>query len=68
MPDPGNPIVASEGKPREPLQCWGCGENHRLKDCPRRRDNMKSLHNLDNATTMEDMVRETPRICVTLED
>jgi hypothetical protein len=21
---------------KEPLKCWGCGEDHRLRDCPHR--------------------------------
>ena len=57
-----------DGNIREPLQCQGCGENHMLKDCLRRRDNPRTLYNLGSAVIVEDMVRETPRIYATLQD
>jgi hypothetical protein len=55
-------------KPREPLQCWGCGENHDLRDLPHLRENPKSFHNLDNISIVEDMEKATTKIYNALED
>lgn len=62
------PAVTPEGKPREPLQFWGCGENHKLKDCPRRKEKRRGLHNLDSVAIVEDMARATSKIYAALED
>jgi len=61
-------IVPAQGKPQEPIQCWGCGDNHMLKDFPHRKGNPRGLHNIEEVFTMEDMARETPRIYATLDD
>jgi hypothetical protein len=29
----------TENMKREPLKCWGCGEEHLLRDCPHRQQN-----------------------------
>jgi len=42
-------------KPREPLQCWGCGEVNQFKECPHRRENLKGIHNLEEFIAMEGM-------------
>jgi hypothetical protein len=42
---------------RPPIQCWGCKEDHLYKDFPHRKDIMKTMHNLQEATTVEDMGR-----------
>ena len=55
MPNPNMIVVMLEGKLRDALQCWGCGENIRMKDFPKRRENPISLHNLESATMVEDM-------------
>ena len=36
-----------EGKPREPIQCWGCGENHMLKDYMHIKGNPRRRHNIE---------------------
>ena len=54
--------IPVEGKPREPIQCWGCGENHMLKDYLHRKGNREGLHN------MEDMAREISRIYAALDN
>jgi hypothetical protein len=28
---------------REPLKCWGCGEEHMLRDCPHRQQNNRRI-------------------------
>lgn len=39
-----------------------------MKDILQRRENLRSLHNLDSEATVEDLMRETPIIYATLED
>lgn len=38
------------------------------RDCSRRREDPKGFHNLKSPTTMEDLVRSTPRIYARLEN
>jgi len=60
--------IPVEGKPREPIQCWGCGENHMLNECLHRKGNQKGLHNLEESIIVEDMARETPTIYAALDN
>jgi hypothetical protein len=53
---------------RPPIQCWGCKEDHMYKDFPHRGDKMNTMHNIQEATTVEDMGRSIPRIYAALED
>ena len=56
------------GNRQGPLMCWGCGRNDMIRDYPHNQDNQRNLHYVKEATTMEDVARETPRIFVALED
>jgi hypothetical protein len=38
-----------------PIQCWGCKEYHLYKDFPHRKDRAKTVHNIQEATTVGDM-------------
>jgi hypothetical protein len=38
------------------------------KDCPNKEDKMKTMHNIQEATTVEDMGRNIPRMYAALED
>jgi hypothetical protein len=40
-----------------PIQCWGCKEDHMYKDIPYKKEKVKTLHNFQEATTIEDMGR-----------
>jgi hypothetical protein len=42
---------------RPPIQCWGCKEDRMYKDCPHRKDGVKTMHNLQEDTTVKDMER-----------
>jgi TPP-dependent indolepyruvate ferredoxin oxidoreductase alpha subunit len=42
---------------RPPIQCWGCKENHLYKDLPHRKDRVNIVHNVQEATTVEDIGR-----------
>jgi hypothetical protein len=42
---------------RPPIQCWGCKEDHLYKDCPHRKERVKIVHNIQEATSVRDMGR-----------
>jgi hypothetical protein len=44
-------------KGNTPIQCWGCKEDHLYKDCPHRKERVKTMHNIQEDTTVEDMGR-----------
>jgi hypothetical protein len=50
------------------MECWGCKENHRYKDCPHINDKVRFLHNVQQAETVEDMGSRMPRIYVALDN
>jgi hypothetical protein len=58
------PFGAASGKTdntkREPLKCWGCGEEHMLRDCPYRKHNNRRFYNIQEATTINDVARSMP--------
>jgi predicted aspartyl protease len=45
--------LGKRGKP--PIQCWGCKEDHLYKDFPHKKDRVKIVHNIQEATTIEYM-------------
>jgi TPP-dependent indolepyruvate ferredoxin oxidoreductase alpha subunit len=49
---------------RPPIQCWGCMEKHLYKDFPHKGDKENTMHNIQESTTVEDMVK----IYAALED
>jgi hypothetical protein len=55
-------FLGKRGRP--PIQCWVCKEDHLYKDCPHRNDIVNTVHNIQEATTVEDM----GRIYVYLDD
>jgi hypothetical protein len=44
-------------KGRPPIQCWECKEDHLYKDCPHIKDRVKTVHNIQEDTTVEDIGR-----------
>ena len=42
---------------RPPIQCWGCKEDYMYNDFPHRKDIVKTFHNVQEPTTVEDMGR-----------
>eukprot|EP00253_Pinus_taeda_P032718 PITA_32718 len=57
----------SEGVTRPPVQCWGCGGPHYVRNCPQRKgtDHISQIH---EASTVGDVARSIPRINAALED
>jgi hypothetical protein len=53
---------------REPLKCWGCGEEHLLRDCPHRQQSNKMVYNVQEATTVNDVARSMPQIYAALDN
>ena len=54
--------------PREPLQYWGCREDHMLRKFPHRNGSAKHVHNIQEVETMIQVVRIVPKIYAALED
>jgi hypothetical protein len=41
------PIPVNTNNPKkEPLKCWGCGEEHLLRDYPHRQQNSRKVYNI----------------------
>jgi hypothetical protein len=56
-------------RPRQPpIQCWGCKGDHMYRDCPQRGEKWRTVHNVQQAETMEDMGRNVPRIYEALDN
>jgi hypothetical protein len=54
---------------REPLKCWGCGEEHLLRDFPhRKQDNIGESTTSKEATTVNDVARSMPQIYAALDN
>jgi hypothetical protein len=52
---------------KTPIQCWGCKGDHKYRDCPKKSDKVRVVHNVQQAETMEDMGRIIPRIYESLD-
>jgi hypothetical protein len=53
---------------REPLKCWGCGEEHLLRNCPCRQQNSRKVYNIQEATTFNDVAGSAPQIYASLDN
>jgi hypothetical protein len=72
-PQNGNKPIGSapnkiDNTKREPLKCWGCGEEHLLRDCPHRKNKNRRVYNIQEATIVNDVARSTPQIYATLDN
>jgi hypothetical protein len=47
--------LGKRGRPQ--IQCWGCKEDHMYKDFPHRKDRVKTVHHIQEDTTVEYMGR-----------
>jgi hypothetical protein len=53
---------------REPLKCWGYGEEHLMEDCLHRKKNNGRVYNIQEATTVNDVSRSLPQIYAALDN
>jgi hypothetical protein len=53
---------------REPLKCWGCREEHLLRDFPHRQQNSRRVYNIQEATTINDVARSMPHIYAAMDN
>jgi hypothetical protein len=60
--------VKTNNLKKEPLKCWGCGEENLLRDCPHRQQNSRKVYNMQEATTVNDVERSVPQIYASLDD
>jgi hypothetical protein len=51
-----------------PIQCWGCKGDHMYRDCPHIGEKVRTVHNVKQGETMEDMGRNVPRIYASLDN
>eukprot|EP00253_Pinus_taeda_P029718 PITA_29718 len=59
--------VDNERATRPPMQCWGCGGPHYVKNCPQRKGAEQVSH-VYEASTVGDVGRILPKINAALED
>jgi hypothetical protein len=53
---------------KQPIQCLSCGGDHMHRDFPQRGDKVKTMYNVQQVVTIEDMGRYVPRIYVALDN
>jgi hypothetical protein len=51
-----------------PMECWGCKGNHRYRDCPQRKYKERTIHNVQQDETVENMGSRIARIYATLDN
>jgi hypothetical protein len=51
-----------------PMECWGYKGNHRYRDCPHKKDKARTVHNVQQVETVEDMGSRMLRIYATLDN
>jgi hypothetical protein len=70
-PTSREPITIEKGGKRPtkpPIQCWGCKGYHMYRDCPHRSENVRVVHDVQQAETMEDMCINATRIYAALDN
>jgi hypothetical protein len=53
---------------KQPVQCWGCEGNHLYRDFPHKGEIMRTVHNIQEVETIEDMGGSMIRIYASLEN
>lgn len=55
-------------RPRDPIQCRGCREDHLLRNCRHRKENTRNINNIEEDFIIEDVARTIPETYATLQD
>jgi hypothetical protein len=56
-------------RPRQPpIQCWSCKRDNMFRDCPDRGEKVRTIHNVQQDETVQDMGINVPRIYATLDN
>ena len=55
-------------RPKEPMQCWRCGGNHKLHDFSHMEEQTQKIHNIEGVINVEYMARSTTSIYIALND
>jgi hypothetical protein len=53
---------------REPLKCWGCKEEHLLRDFAQRQQSSRRFYNIQEAITVNDVARSMPWIYAAMDN
>jgi signal recognition particle subunit SEC65 len=64
----GSALGKTDNTKKEPLKCWGCGEEHLLRDYPHRKWDNRRIYNIQEATIVNDVARIMPQIYAALDN
>jgi hypothetical protein len=64
----GSTLGNIDNPKREPLKCWGWGEEHLLRDYPHRQQNNWTIYNIQEAITVNDVARSMPWIYAVVDN
>ena len=64
----GSAPVKTDNPKIEHLKCWGCGEEHLLRDYPHRQQNSQIIYNVQEATTVNDVARSMLQIYAAVDN
>ena len=53
---------------KKPLKCWGCEEEHLLRDCPHRQQNSQRIYNVQESITVNDVAKGVSQIYAALDN
>jgi hypothetical protein len=66
--EPRTDEVGEQRQRQMPIQCWGYKGNHKYRDCPHKNGKARTVHNVQQAETVEDMSSRMPRIYAALDN
>jgi hypothetical protein len=58
----------TESTNKEPLKCWGCGEERLQRDYPHKQPSSKGVYNIQEATMIDDVAKSMLKIHATLDN
>jgi hypothetical protein len=60
--------IVGKNLSKQPIQCWGCGEYHMLRDFPQRDEKVRTGCNVQQSVRIEHMGNNLPRIYTALDN